>query len=105
MQNAIEASLHQSPAVISITLSQDQSGIYLGIKDNGKGIPEDKLNLIFKPFFTFGKENGTGVGLSQTKDVVMGHDAELQVFSKLGEGSEFRITWKKQINKIRRMQS
>lgn len=65
---------------------------YLSISDNGKGIDKDDLNLIFNAFFTtkdVGK--GTGLGLYLVKDLATKMGWQVDVSSKVGEGTEFRV--------------
>jgi len=74
--------------------SRDQQPVVMiSIADNGRGIPKDIANKLFDPFFTtkpVGK--GTGLGLSISYQIVVEkHQGTLQCFSKVGEGTEFRI--------------
>jgi two-component system NtrC family sensor kinase len=66
--------------------------IELSIIDTGCGIPEQNLKRIFDPFFT-SKEvgKGTGLGLSVSHGIVSAHRGFIQVESRVGEGSTFRI--------------
>lgn len=60
--------------------------------DNGNGIPPKILDKIFQPFFTSkptGK--GTGLGLSLSYDIVKAHGGELEVETRVGEGTTFTI--------------
>ena len=61
--------------------------------DTGCGIPEKNLHRIFDPFFT-SKEmgKGTGLGLSVSHGIVTAHGGAIEVESKVGEGSLFRVT-------------
>nr|WP_242471064.1 ATP-binding protein [Thiocystis violacea] len=62
------------------------------IADTGTGIAQEHLERLFTPFFTTkpaGK--GTGLGLSISRDIVTAHGGRIEVTSKLGEGSEFRV--------------
>jgi signal transduction histidine kinase/ligand-binding sensor domain-containing protein len=67
--------------------------VEIGIRDNGKGIPQEIRDKIFEPFFTTkptGK--GTGLGLSLSYDIVVKqHHGEIKVDSKPGEYTEFII--------------
>lgn len=66
--------------------------VYVSIHDSGKGIPEEKLNMIFEPFYTTKvAEKGTGLGLSITKKVVEDHGGFMKVESEVGKGSAFTL--------------
>ena len=64
--------------------------VIIEISDTGKGIPEDKIHNIFDPFFTT-KETGSGMGLAVTYRIIREHDGEIEVESKVGEGTTFKI--------------
>jgi two-component system, sporulation sensor kinase E len=61
------------------------------MRDNGSGIPAEKLEHIFNPFFTT-KENGTGLGMAISKKIVEAHQGSIDVVSEVGRGTEFKIT-------------
>ena len=61
------------------------------IRDNGCGIAEDKLAKIFNPFYTT-KKNGTGLGMGIAKKVMDAHSGRIEVQSKPGAGTEFRLS-------------
>jgi len=61
------------------------------IRDNGCGIPEDKLAKIFNPFYTT-KQTGTGLGMGIAKKVVDSHRGKIDVNSRVGEGTELSIS-------------
>lgn len=60
------------------------------ISDTGRGIPEDRLKTIFRPFFSM-KNQGHGLGLAMVKKAVILHQGEIKVESKFGMGSTFTI--------------
>jgi signal transduction histidine kinase len=62
------------------------------IRDNGIGMSAEKLDQIFKPFFT-DKNKGTGLGLAITKSIIDSHQAEISVESEEGKGTTFRIAF------------
>jgi len=61
------------------------------IRDNGSGIPPDKLDRIFNPFFTT-KEKGTGLGMAISKKIVEAHAGTMDVASEVGRGTEFLVS-------------
>ena len=63
-------------------------GVEISVKDNGKGIPEDQLDEIFIPFFSTKKE-GSGVGLSISRQLIQAQGGHIQVKSKVGKGTIF----------------
>lgn len=82
---------------IFVTIKDADKDVIISIKDTGIGIPEDKLGIIFERFGQVDKtlsrfHEGTGIGLSLVKSFVELHGGTIEVYSKLGEGSEFIIT-------------
>ncbi|MBC5689220.1 HAMP domain-containing histidine kinase [Mediterraneibacter sp. NSJ-55] len=76
----------------TITLSADRKKDMLIIlcKDNGCGIPADKIDTIFTPFVT-SKEDGTGLGLSLSKRIIEAHNGTISVDSIPTKGTTFTI--------------
>ncbi len=72
---------------------KDKDKIMLSVIDNGKGMPEDIKENIFKPFVTYGKPSGTGLGMAIVKKIVDAHKGEIEVESKLNEGTRFNIVF------------
>jgi two-component system, sporulation sensor kinase E len=66
------------------------SGIWISISDTGGGIPQEKLKRIFEPFFTT-KEKGTGLGLMIVQRIMREHDGRIDLESRVGEGTTFRL--------------
>ena len=60
------------------------------VEDNGPGIPEDVQEKIFVPFFTT-KEDGSGSGLSLSRQIMRLHGGSLSVRSEEGEGAVFTL--------------
>jgi PAS domain S-box-containing protein len=67
-----------------------KNSVELIITDNGAGIPENNLPRIFEPFFTT-KPDGLGLGLTIAESIVKEHKGEIQVESKEGIGSTFKV--------------
>lgn len=90
---AIETGKSGSMGIIKVTTWSDSEFVYCSISDNGQGISETVVNHIFDPFFTT-KEvgKGTGLGLSISYDIVVNkHKGAIEVESKVGIGSTFKI--------------
>jgi two-component system, NtrC family, sensor kinase len=64
---------------------------YISVKDTGHGIPEDKIPVIFNPFFTM-KTEGTGLGLAIAKEIVEMHRGEIRVTNNEDQGCTFHIS-------------
>jgi signal transduction histidine kinase len=79
------------PSVLVSTKKIDGK-VEIKIKDNGDGIPQKIIDKIFQPFFTTKPTGqGTGLGLSLSYDIIKAHGGEMQVESKEGEGTTFKI--------------
>ena len=68
--------------------------VRIDVIDHGDGIPQEKLDYIWDRYYRVDKEHrraviGTGLGLSIVKNILIAHDADFGVASKLGEGSDF----------------
>ena len=90
LSNAIQA-IPQS-GTIFIKTWQANDMVKISISDTGAGMTEEVRKKIFDPFFTtkdVGK--GTGLGLAISFGIIQKHNGEIEVFSKLGEGTEFII--------------
>lgn len=76
------------------------SYIEIKVKDTGEGIPRNKINKIFEPFYTT-KElgQGTGLGLASVYGTIKSHNSFLLVESKLGDGTTFTIFFPEDLNK------
>lgn len=97
LDNAIRYSSENT--TITITIIQNKEAIEISCLDEGIGISEDNLLHIFEPFFVVNtydteKIKCIGLGLTVTKMIVEKHAGNLQVKSKLNQGSEFRILYK-----------
>ena len=90
--NAIQASPDHGE--IEVECGRETKGkhsfIFLEIKDNGPGIPDDLQEKIFNPFFTT-KESGTGLGLSIASRIVDEHNGFIRVENVADKGALFRM--------------
>ena len=81
---------------IYVEVNGNTDYIQISVKDNGIGIANDKIDIIFKRFSQVDKsfnrkQEGSGIGLSIVKELVMMHGGNISVDSKEGEGSQFII--------------
>jgi signal transduction histidine kinase len=75
-----------------IAAVQEDRCVRIRVTDTGCGISEEDIARITEPLFTT-KTRGLGLGLAMTKTILARHDSELQVRSRLGEGTEFAISF------------
>ena len=86
--NAIDAVKNIHNPIITLNAEFINDKTIIRINDNGVGIDEDVLDKIFIPFFST-RKNGSGIGLTLCKQIMMLHGGNIQVVSKTGEGTSF----------------
>jgi signal transduction histidine kinase len=86
--NAAQATAE--PDRIRVAVRRRGTAVEIGVRDSGSGIPESVLAAMFRPFFTT-KARGTGLGLSIARKYVEAHGGTIEVESRVGKGSCFRI--------------
>jgi two-component system NtrC family sensor kinase len=106
LTNLMMNSIHAMPEGGTITLRVDREHVEdpkdrhaaegdfvkISVEDEGVGIAQDRLEDIFKAFFTTKKEGeGTGLGLSVCHGIVREHGGWIEVQSEVGQGSQFTI--------------
>ncbi len=85
VKNALQANEQNPEGRIQITAGQNSDHhTEIRVTDNGTGIPEEILEQIFVPFFTT-RENGSGIGLSLSRQIMRLHGGTLQVRSTPGK--------------------
>jgi PAS domain S-box-containing protein len=90
--NAGQAIETQGEITLRTRLADEGQSVVIEVSDTGKGIPPENLSRIFDPFFTtkpVGK--GTGLGLSLSYSIVQAHHGRIEVESKPGQGTTFRV--------------
>jgi len=93
IKNALQVLPDEGGRIVLTTKDMKKNGtVVIECQDGGRGIPEDVIGDIFKPFFTTKKPGeGTGLGLYIAYEVVKRHDGDIYVRSTLGEGSVFTV--------------
>jgi signal transduction histidine kinase len=87
--NAIEAMEPGSGILQLKTFSRDDKCV-ISITDNGMGLDEESLSKVFEPYFT-SKTRGTGLGLTNTQNIILNHNGHISLESKKGMGTTFTI--------------
>lgn len=64
--------------------------IAICVRDNGQGMSQEQIANLFAPFLTY-KESGTGIGLAIVKKILENHQSKVEVESKLGQGTKFKL--------------
>ncbi|MEL6349659.1 MAG: ATP-binding protein, partial [Myxococcota bacterium] len=88
LRNAAQAT--SAGSQIDVALRARDEVAELVVRDDGVGIPPDRLLRIFDPFFTT-RSGGTGLGLANVDRIVRGHNGTIKVDSVVGEGTSFTI--------------
>lgn len=91
--NAIEA-MEPGKGMLTLTTSLTDSKCIISIADNGKGIDKESLNKLFEPYFTK-KIKGSGLGLTNTHNIIYTHKGTIEVISAIGLGTTFTVTLNK----------
>lgn len=94
LSNAIKFT--RSGGSVVVNIDKDENYIIIKIKDNGVGIPKDKIKNIFERFVQANNSkdsnsHGSGIGLSLVQALVKIHDGDISVDSEIGKGTEFTI--------------
>jgi len=89
--------------VVKITLVENAGGIRLSVEDAGIGIPEEKLNAIYDPFYQVAdymtrKSGGLGLGLALVKQITETCKGRIEVKSSVGKGTTFTLIFPKKEN-------
>jgi signal transduction histidine kinase len=77
---------------ITIKAYTSDLGKHVSVTDNGIGIDDKSMQEIFVPFFTT-RDNGSGIGLSLSKQIMSLHGAKISVVSEQGEGTTVMLTF------------
>ncbi|CDZ75222.2 phosphate regulon sensor kinase PhoR [Peptoniphilus sp. ING2-D1G] len=94
MDNAIKYNVEKG--TVNILIGQEEDRAFISVKDSGIGIAEEDIERIFERFYRadksrFKKLGGTGLGLSIVKHIVKSHGGDLQIESKINEGTKITV--------------
>ena len=88
--NSCEAVDKQSGKV-AVAIRHSRETLEVRVSDTGRGIPEGMRNRVFDPFVSYGKENGTGLGLTVVQKIVQDHGGEVNVEQTSSSGTVIRV--------------
>lgn len=97
LTNLLNNAIKYSPegGRVEVRLERTVEGVTLSVKDEGVGIPEGDYDRIFEPFKRGSRQSaelpGIGLGLSVSRRIVRAHGGDIEVESRLGAGSVFRV--------------
>ncbi|HJZ67613.1 MAG TPA: ATP-binding protein [Blastocatellia bacterium] len=92
--NLINNSLDAMPlgGRLEVSTALVRDCVVIELSDNGEGIAEDQIDLIFDPLFSTKRGRGTGLGLTIVKQIISEHGGDIEVQSEPGRQTTFRIT-------------
>lgn len=90
--NLIKNAAHAMSKGGTLTLrtGEGADGVWVSVTDTGGGIPQEQINRIFEPFYTT-KKKGSGLGLMIVQRIVRAHGGRIELESRVGHGTTFRI--------------
>jgi signal transduction histidine kinase len=89
LRNAIEAG---GKTLNLKAMAEDGGCVVIRVQDDGRGIDEETIENIFIPFYTT-KSDGSGIGLSLSREIMRMHNGSISVISSPGKGSEFEMVF------------
>jgi signal transduction histidine kinase len=91
LRNACEVVQGESGRV-EVELLTNSAGVEIRVSDNGPGIPDPIRHRLFEPFVSYGKENGSGMGLAVAQKIIQDHAGEISVERTSEAGTVFRLS-------------
>ena len=90
--NAVDAMPDGGAIIVSTAIAEDGS-VTVGLSDTGMGMTEEERARCLEPFFTTKGERGTGLGLAVVYGIVQRHGGTIEIESRKGIGSTFRLSF------------
>jgi two-component system sensor histidine kinase BaeS len=92
VQNVLTNSIkNTSSGGITMEYGTDGEMFFVEVRDTGSGIPEDKMDMVFKRFYRGEDSKGIGLGLAIVRELVDAMGGRIDLTSRVGEGTVFRI--------------
>lgn len=91
IKNSVEATKHkETPEIGLFCALEGDRHVRLSVNDNGEGIPKEKLEQVFIPFYTT-RDEGSGIGLSLCRQIIRSHNGKMHIESEPGTGTRVLI--------------
>jgi signal transduction histidine kinase len=90
LHNAADAAESAAEPLVSFSAGREDNGIVFAVGDNGPGIAPERRQEIFVPFFTT-KKNGSGIGLTLARQIVLAHGGQITAEENPGGGTLMRV--------------
>ena len=91
LQNAIDATAKCASPKIHLNIQTTaENRLMITFSDNGKGMTNKEKDQVFIPYFTT-KKQGTGIGMTFSRQIIHNHRGNMEVYSEPGKGTEVRI--------------
>jgi signal transduction histidine kinase len=93
ISNLLENGIRHTPnGIVTLFSERDASGVWVGVRDTGEGIPEEHLPRVFERFYRVDssrsrEEGGTGLGLAIVRHLAEAHGGRVKITSKVNEGT------------------
>jgi signal transduction histidine kinase len=91
LHNAAEAAAFVPEPQVRLTCTATRSTLSFAVSDNGPGVPTERMEEIFVPFFTT-REGGAGIGLTLAREIALAHKGRLSAARGDGQGMTFTLT-------------
>ncbi len=93
--NAIDAvrQTEGGAVVLQTAWDSDQDMMLVAVSDNGPGIPQEQLDVVFNLFESTKGSRGTGIGLPVSLKIIREHGGQIRINSEPGSGTRFVLSW------------
>ena len=89
IKNSVE-SFDKDEKIVDVKIMDKNKYISVLISDNGCGMQKDELKQVGTMFYST-KDNGTGIGVSFSKDIIEKHHGKITYYSKYGKGTQVEV--------------
>ena len=91
LKNALDASRGGTAPKVALACAAAEDQVVITVRDNGEGVPPDRLETIFVPFYT-SRSGGSGIGLSLARQIAQAHGGQLTVRNNDDGGATFEMS-------------